>query len=120
MNDAERQELELMITEIVRRELAAQVEVIVQRVFEVADARQREGLPAGLSDFDRELARQVEAVYRNQGRPAKTAAIAVRLGYSTCHTLSLLKDAEQVGAVASIPGRGNRHSGLWVPVGIAA
>lgn len=110
------------IRAIIRCEVEAAIAVMLAALEEARAMSQaaQAALPANVSAFDRELARAVEQVYRNQGRPATTGAVAVRIGYSHDYTLDLLKAAEAAGAVASMPGRGSRHSGRWLPVGRAA
>jgi len=120
MIDADIAVLETLIRDVVRHE----VETAVAAVLVALEGRGqpvRRALPPGVSEFDCELARQVEAAWRDQGRrPVSTAAMATRLGYSHSYTMVLLKDAERAGAVASIPGRGRRHSGRWLPISARA
>jgi len=114
-------EIEAAIRRIVEEAITAAIPRIVAALLAEQRAARDRGLPEGISDFDRELARMVEALYRDQGRqPVRTTTLAVRCGYGTTQMLVHLKSAEQVGAVASIPGRGNRHSGRWIPVSAAA
>jgi hypothetical protein len=123
MTDAITADMEAAIRRIVEDAIDAAIPRIVAALLaeQARRAEQARGLPEGVSDFDRELARVVETIWRDQGRqPVRTPAVAVRIGYSGFHTLCLLKEAERVGAVASIPGRGSRHSGRWIPVSGAA
>jgi hypothetical protein len=121
MTDDEMRALREMFIDVLRAEIANAIPVMVRAMFEEADRRQRAQLPEGLTALDRELARVVGRIYRDQGRkPAKTLAVSMSVGYSPSHTLTLLKAAEEAGAVASVPGRGDRHSGLWLPADRAA
>lgn len=109
----------------IRRIVEAAIEAAIPRIVAALEQAGRSApdghLPDSASEFDRELARVVEQIWRDQNRrPAVTAAVAVRIGYSHDYTLDLLKDAERAGVVASIPARGRRHSGRWIPVSQAA
>ena len=109
------------IAALVQGVVAAAIPAIARAVREELQRQDRRALPEGVSDFDRDLARIVEAIWRDQGRrPATTRAVSMRCGYSLSHTRRLLQDAEQAGAVASVPRRGRRHSGRWLPVAVSA
>ncbi len=116
-------EVEAAIRRIVEEAITAAIPRIVAALLEEQARRieKARGLPQGVSDFDRQLAATVEAIWRDQGRsPATTRAVAMRIGWTERQALRVLKDAEQFGAVASIPGRGSRHSGRWIPIYEAA
>lgn len=118
--------LEGLVREAVRDEVQTVLAGLLAATLRALDEQQQEdqarrALPEGISEFDRELARAVSQVYRNQGRkPVTTMAIACHIGYSRNRTRELLKEAEQVGALASVPGKGRRHSGRWLPASTAA
>ncbi len=106
-----------VIAALVQAAIAAAIPAIAQAVREELRRQERRALPSGISDFDRELARIVETVWRDQGRrPVTTGAVSVYCGYSPAHTRRLLQNAERAGAVTSIPRHGRRHSGRWLPV----
>jgi hypothetical protein len=113
-----------IIRAIIRTEVEAAIAVMLAALEEARELAQaaQAALPADVSAFDRELARIVEQVWRDQGRkPVTTPAVAMHIGYSAGYTRTLLQSAERSGAVASLPaGRGSRHSGRWLPVERAA
>jgi len=112
------------IAALVRQELQAMLPEIVRVTLEMVRGADRASvvtLPETASEFDRALAAVVEALWRDQGRrPVTTGAVAMRCGYSLSHTRRLLQDAEALGVVRSVPRRGRRHSGRWLPLSAVA
>lgn len=108
------------LRDIVRREVEAAIAVMLAALEEQGQTL-KHALPPDVSDVDRQIAQTVAAIWLDQGkRPATTLAVAMRTGWSERHARRLLRGAEQSGAVASIIGRGRRHSGRWIPIYEAA
>jgi len=120
MTEAEMQDVADMVVEAIRDELARVLPVFAEMV--AREIRRLENAPpANMTEHERVMALTIGRIYRDQGgRPVPTKAVAVRLGYSPQHMLTLLKQAEDKEVVSSIPGRGNRHSGRWIPITAAA
>lgn len=109
-------ELREFVQEAVTVEMTRILPQFVKLLVDELEARQQK--PAlQLDRQDSQIAGIVRDIWRDQGRQAvRTKAVANRMNYSPEWTLRLLKQAEYNGAITSIAGRGNRHSGRFLPV----
>jgi len=109
------------IIDVIRDELARALPsfaaMVAVELARLEREKEQAYLPSDISPEDKQVALMVDRIWRNQGRqPVRTLTFATHAGYGRTRALEILKDAEGNGAITSIRGRGDRHSGRFVPL----